>query len=163
MNRRAMELQSTDFSKETHSMSDTTAAAVAATEAAQPGQSAPKKSKGSNGTSSSDGAPNAHRGANKAKPKKKATAAAQKPTARKQPKAKKAAKPAAEAREGSTKAIILDLLRRPKGATLGEITKATKWQAHSVRGFIAGPLKRAGLPVESTKSEAGERTYRMPK
>jgi FtsZ-interacting cell division protein ZipA len=144
-------------------MTDTAAEAVTTTEAAQPGQNAPKKSKGNKGTSSSDGAPDANRGSNKAKPKKKANAAAQKPTAKKQPKAKKAPKPAAEAREGSKKAIILDLLRRPKGATLGENLKATKWQAHSVRGFIAGPIKRAGLVVESTKSESSERTYRIAK
>jgi hypothetical protein len=67
---------------------------------------------------------------------------------------KKAAKPATHAREGSKKAIILDLLRRPKGATLDEVMKATKWQAHSVRGFIAGPIKRAGWSVESTKTDA---------
>jgi hypothetical protein len=41
--------------------------------------------------------------------------------------------------------------------------KATKWQAHSVRGFIAGSLKRAGFLIESAKSEAGERSYRIAK
>jgi hypothetical protein len=163
MNRRAMELEATDISKEDHGMTDTAAEAVTTTEAAHPGQNAPKKSKANKDTSSSDGAPNANRGANKAKPKKKTNAAAQKPTARKQPKAKKAAKPAAETREGSKKGIILDLLRRPKGTTLGEIMKATKWQAHSVRGFIAGSLKRAGVLIDSAKSEAGERTYRIAK
>jgi hypothetical protein len=34
------------------------------------------------------------------------------------------------AREGSKKAIVLDMLRRPEGATLGEIQEATAWQAH---------------------------------
>jgi hypothetical protein len=41
--------------------------------------------------------------------------------------------------------------------------KATKWQAHSIRGFIAGPLKRGGITVESNKSDGGERTYRTAK
>jgi hypothetical protein len=54
------------------------------------------------------------------------------------------------------------LLRCEQGATLAEIAKATDWQNHSIRGFVSGQLtKRMGLKVESTKSEAGERTYRI--
>src|SRR5436305_446441 len=40
------------------------------------------------------------------------------------------------ARDGSKKATLLDLLRRPGGATLNELMAATEWQAHSVRGFL---------------------------
>jgi Protein of unknown function (DUF3489) len=66
------------------------------------------------------------------------------------------------AREGSKKAKILTLIQRPHGATLGEIMKATGWQAHSVRGFISGTLgKRMGLVVESAKREDGQRVYRL--
>jgi hypothetical protein len=58
----------------------------------------------------------------------------------------------------------LELLKQPNGATLAELMAATQWQAHSVRGFISGTLgKKMGLEVESTKSEAGERTYRLAK
>jgi hypothetical protein len=63
-------------------------------------------------------------------------------------------------REGSKGAQILDLLKRPGGATLQEIMKVSEWQPHSVRGFISGTLgKKMGLTVESTKSDGGERTY----
>ena len=74
----------------------------------------------------------------------------------------KAKDAAPEAREGSKKSIVLDLMRRKGGATLAEIAKATDWQAHSIRGFISGTLgKKMGLTVESTKNDAGERSYRV--
>jgi hypothetical protein len=64
------------------------------------------------------------------------------------------------AREGSKKAIVLELLRRKDGATLAEIAKATDWQNHSIRGFISGSLsKKMGLKIESMKREDGERRY----
>jgi hypothetical protein len=66
------------------------------------------------------------------------------------------------AREGSKKAIVLELLRRPEGATLADLMSATGWQAHSVRGFISGALgKKMGLTVESLKTAEGARAYRM--
>jgi hypothetical protein len=84
------------------------------------------------------------------------------------PKPAKAAKPttggdaAKPAREGSKKAIVLDLLRRPEGATLADIQSATGWQPHSVRGFISGALgKKMGLTVESFKTADGARAYRI--
>jgi Protein of unknown function (DUF3489) len=75
-------------------------------------------------------------------------------------KAPKGGKKAGAARDGSKAAKILDLLKRPEGATLAAIMKASSWQAHSVRGFISGTLgKKMGLTVVSTKGEDGERTY----
>jgi hypothetical protein len=89
------------------------------------------------------------------------TSATAKPSKAK--KAKSPDKPAA-VRDGSKKARIFEFLRQPNGATLAELMAATQWQAHSVRGFISGTLgKKMGLEVESTKSEAGERTYRLAK
>ena len=68
----------------------------------------------------------------------------------------------ATAREGSKKAEVVELLRRKQGATLEEIMKATGWQAHSVRGFISGAVgKKMGLKVDSSRTEAGERAYRI--
>ena len=80
---------------------------------------------------------------------------------------KKAARPVAgteEVRDGTKKAIVLELLRRKEGATTAEIAKATDWQNHSIRGFISGSVtKKMGLVVESSKNGAGERTYRIVK
>ena len=60
----------------------------------------------------------------------------------------------------STKADqILALLKRPSGATLKTIMAVTGWQAHSVRGFISGQLrKRMGLEVRSLERN-GDRVY----
>jgi hypothetical protein len=75
-------------------------------------------------------------------------------------KAPKGGKKAGTARDGSKAAKILDLLKRPEGATLAAIMKATSWQAHNVRGFLSGTIrKKLGLNVVSTKAEDGERTY----
>ena len=68
----------------------------------------------------------------------------------------------APARTGSKTAKILDLLKRPGGATLQDLMKATGWQPHSVRGFLSGTLgKKMGIPVESTKREDEQRVYRI--
>ena len=63
-------------------------------------------------------------------------------------------------REGSKASAILELLIRKDGATLGELMEATGWQAHSVRGFLSGTIrKKMSLDVISVKGENGERTY----
>jgi hypothetical protein len=65
-------------------------------------------------------------------------------------------------REGSKKAIVLGMLKRPEGATLAEIMTSTSWQSHSVRGFISGSLgKKMGLTVESLKRPDGSRYYKL--
>lgn len=77
-------------------------------------------------------------------------------------KAKDAATGAKGAREGSKKAIVLELIRRRDGASLKEIMEATDWQAHSVRGFISGGLgKKMGLTIESIKLPGGARWYKV--
>jgi len=77
------------------------------------------------------------------------------------PTPKRSATTATPAR-GSKKAKILNLLRRPGGASLDQLQKATGWQAHSVRGFLSGEVKkRMGLRVHSAKHADGVRTYRV--
>jgi len=87
------------------------------------------------------------------------------PLAPKKPKAAKRAttKDAAPtARDGSKKAIVLDMMKRPDGVTLADIMSATDWQAHSVRGFISGSLgKKMGLTIESYKRPDGTRAYKL--
>jgi hypothetical protein len=75
--------------------------------------------------------------------------------------AKKAKVASTELREGSKKARVLALIERAKGATLSEIMDKMGWQKHTVRGFMAGAMKKAGFTVESFKPEGGERTYRI--
>lgn len=54
------------------------------------------------------------------------------------------------------------MLRSPDGATIAEIAAATGWQTHTVRGAIAGALKKKlGLDVVSEKIESRGRVYRI--
>jgi hypothetical protein len=104
-------------------------------------------------------APKSPKGARKA-----AQVAPAKAKASKTPKAAKKATSAPVPREFSKKAIVLDMLNRKGGATMAEIAKETGWQNHTIRGFISGTLtKKMGLVIESTRSEAGERTYKTAK
>lgn len=65
-------------------------------------------------------------------------------------------------RAGTKQALLIEMLRRPKGATIEQIVKATGWQPHTVRGAIAGALKKKlGLTVTSEKPEGGLRVYRI--
>ncbi len=65
-------------------------------------------------------------------------------------------------RPGTKQALLIDLLKRKKGATMEKIVAATGWQAHSVRGAISGALKKKlGLAVTSEKPGDGPRRYRI--
>lgn len=72
------------------------------------------------------------------------------------------ATPDATTPKGKLGALVA-LLLRPEGASLEAMQAATGWQAHSVRGAIAGSIKKKlGFAVSSEKSEAG-RVYRIVK
>lgn len=65
-------------------------------------------------------------------------------------------------RENSKQAQMIELLKRPDGATLNQLIEATGWQAHTVRGAMAGALKKKlGLNIESEKTDGQERKYRI--
>ena len=65
-------------------------------------------------------------------------------------------------REGTKQALVIEMLRRPEGATIAEIVEATFWASHTTRGFLAGALKeKLGLVIESHKDDVRGRTYRV--
>jgi hypothetical protein len=92
-------------------------------------------------------------------------------TARKAVQLKSVTEPAAQQRPGtasqptagseSKKAHIIAMLRAPGGTTIEAIARAAKWQPHSVRGFLAGVVrKKLGLNLISVAGDSG-RVYRI--
>jgi len=65
-------------------------------------------------------------------------------------------------REGTKQAVLTELLSRAEGATLPQMTEATGWQVHTVRGAMAGALKKKlGLEITSEKQIGTDRVYRI--
>lgn len=65
------------------------------------------------------------------------------------------------ARTESKQARVIAMLRAPAGATISIMMQATGWQQHSVRGFLAGVVrKKLGLNLMSAAGEHG-RVYRI--
>ena len=97
----------------------------------------------------------------KSKPK-----AATRSTARKIRKAASRARSAPASSESASRhdtkhSRIVAMLRAPAGATIAAIMTATDWQQHSVRGFLAGVVrKKLGLNLISEQTEKG-RVYRI--
>ena len=130
---------------------------TAATLAEQGAHVAPEKASPKKQASQKKGAPKGQKAAKggkaKATPKKEAKAGKKS--------AKRDAAKATTPRADSKGAKILAMIERAKGATLVEIMKATDWQAHSVRGFLSTAAKKHGLKIESTKTDAGDRLYKI--
>jgi hypothetical protein len=64
-------------------------------------------------------------------------------------------------RTESKRAQIIAMLRAPGGATIEALMRVTGWQPHSLRGFLAGVIrKELGLNLVSTAAES-ERVYRI--
>ncbi|MGO1069537.1 DUF3489 domain-containing protein [Lysobacter sp. CA199] len=57
--------------------------------------------------------------------------------------------------------LVVSLLSRPEGATIPQVMAATNWQAHSVRGFFAGTIRKKGYSLTSNKEGKEERVYRI--
>lgn len=65
-------------------------------------------------------------------------------------------------REGTKQALVIEMLRRPEGATIPEIVEATGWASHTTRGFFAGALKKKlGLEITSEKDQVRGRWYKI--
>jgi hypothetical protein len=100
-----------------------------------------------------DGAPSAEVASNAASSQPKRPKAAKKTktpaTSTRPKKSAKRAQTSIKAREGSKKSDVLAMLQRKNGATLSEIMEKMGWQKHTVRGFMAGAMKKAGYTVES--------------
>ena len=103
--------------------------------------------------------------------KSKSRKSVRRTTAHKSGQLKPAAEPAAHqqprsvsqpsTRRESKKAHIIAMLRAPGGATIAAMARAAKWQPHSVRGFLAGVVrKKLGLNLVSADAE-NARVYRI--
>ena len=69
---------------------------------------------------------------------------------------------APKVRAGTKQAGLIEMLRTTEGASIAEIVAATGWQPHTVRGAIAGALKKKlGLHVTSEKVKGRGRVYRI--
>ncbi len=68
----------------------------------------------------------------------------------------------AKSHSKTKKQTCIELLKRPKGASLAELQKAIGWQAHSVRGLLSGTVRKLnGVILVSEQAGCGERRYRI--
>lgn len=66
-------------------------------------------------------------------------------------------------RANTKQALLIEMLRAEGGATIDEIATALEWRPHTVRGAMAGALKKKlGLEVTSEKDDKRGRIYKLP-
>jgi hypothetical protein len=63
-------------------------------------------------------------------------------------------------REGSKQALLVELLSRPKGASLDDLIGATGWLPHTTRAALTG-LRRRGFSIERMPADGGPSLYRV--
>jgi hypothetical protein len=92
-----------------------------------------------------------------------AKTSARAPRSPKPPGAKASAKPALKpkTRRPTKGDLLITLLQRPDGVTAAQMAEATGWQLHSVRGFIAGAVKRKLGHTVTTQKLDGQTVYRI--
>ena len=65
-------------------------------------------------------------------------------------------------RTGTKQALVIDMLKRPEGATIDQLCEATGWASHTARAMLAGALKkRLGFAIASDKQVGQDRVYRI--
>jgi hypothetical protein len=101
-----------------------------------------------------------------AQPARKTVRKPAKPAKAQQPTTKTSSSRAAKVRAFATparpskKAAILNLLQRPNGAAISDLTAATGWQVHSVRAALTG-LRKEGRDLVRSRDAAGMTHYRL--
>lgn len=98
-----------------------------------------------------------------AKSSRKSTATKARTKSRKTPRSRpKVAATSAVQTKPSKSDQCLTLLRQSGGATVSELMAVTGWQAHSVRGFLSGTVrKKLGLDLQSLKADGEARRYHV--
>jgi hypothetical protein len=69
--------------------------------------------------------------------------------------------PTKEAAAGSKQSRVIAMLQSPTGATIAAMMKATGWQPHSMRGFLAGVVRKRLKLNLTSKKIAGTRVYQI--
>jgi hypothetical protein len=65
-------------------------------------------------------------------------------------------------RSGTKQVTVIAMLKRPEGATIAQLCEVTQWASHTVRGMLAGALKKKlGLVITSHKHDGQDRVYRI--
>ena len=81
---------------------------------------------------------------------------------RKKERHSRAKKSGREFKKGSKQDKVLSMLAGPEGASIAGIMRATQWQEHSIRGFLAAVVrKKLGLDLRSEKIGDRDRVYRI--